>query len=206
MPPHPFATPHPLPTLLATRPPCLPPADITKVAWHEKRILGPYVFYDVNEGLAAENSSSWSNELEATLALHIVKFLLSNYSEHVTPASIGVISPYNAQAAAERSSNPGLATRLCSSLLACLSVLRPCGPLLRRALTFEPLHAKVRLIRSLIKESLGPSFDRIEVNSVDGFQGREKDVIVLSCVRSDRPPDDSSNFRPRGIGFLRDPR
>lgn len=37
----------------------------------------------------------------------------------------------------------------------------------------------------------------IEVASVDSFQGREKDFIVLSCVRSNES---------QGIGFLRDPR
>src|SRR5690606_38837492 len=40
-------------------------------------------------------------------------------------------------------------------------------------------------------------YKEVEVASVDAFQGREKDYIVLSCVRSNDH---------QGIGFLNDPR
>ena len=40
-------------------------------------------------------------------------------------------------------------------------------------------------------------YQDIEIASVDAFQGREKDIIIISCVRSNEH---------QGIGFLADPR
>ncbi|MEO2083466.1 MAG: IGHMBP2 family helicase, partial [Desulfurobacteriaceae bacterium] len=54
-----------------------------------------------------------------------------------------------------------------------------------------PYAAQVKLIKQLLLEK---EF-KVEVNSVDGFQGREKEVIIVSFVRS----NDSGE-----IGFLKD--
>lgn len=61
----------------------------------------------------------------------------------------------------------------------------------------SPYRAQVRLIRKLLKwQKFFRSLRRqISVNSVDGFQGQERDVIIISMVR------DNENGT---IGFLRD--
>eukprot|EP00897_Mesotaenium_endlicherianum_P003105 jgi/Mesen1/2822/ME000172S01972 len=64
----------------------------------------------------------------------------------------------------------------------------------------SPYNAQVRLLQDLFRAaeiSGGGSYDALEIKSVDGFQGREKEVIVLSTVRSN----------PEGrLGFVMDPR
>ncbi|TDH65682.1 hypothetical protein CCR75_000687 [Bremia lactucae] len=59
----------------------------------------------------------------------------------------------------------------------------------------SPYKEQVRVLRQEITRSKISASVSIEVNTVDGFQGREKDVIVFSCVRSSKRG---------GIGFLRD--
>lgn len=72
----------------------------------------------------------------------------------------------------------------------------------------SPYNAQVALVQSLIREKYPPDpvlaaagdgadQDVIEVGSVDGFQGREKDVIILTLVRSNDKKE---------VGFLSEKR
>jgi len=61
----------------------------------------------------------------------------------------------------------------------------------------SPYRAQVQLLRRLVKkhEYFKPFRSFISVNTIDGFQGQERDIIVISLVRSN---DEGQ------IGFLRD--
>ena len=61
----------------------------------------------------------------------------------------------------------------------------------------SPYRAQVQYLRGLIKRTpfFKPFRHLISINTVDGFQGQERDVIIISLVRS----NDDGN-----IGFLRD--
>ncbi|CAF1063351.1 unnamed protein product, partial [Didymodactylos carnosus] len=59
----------------------------------------------------------------------------------------------------------------------------------KRIAVITPYRAQVRRL----KECLSPY---IEVGTVDGFQGKEKDIVLISCVRS--------NMAQNAIGFLND--
>jgi len=63
----------------------------------------------------------------------------------------------------------------------------------------SPYKAQVRLIRDLLRESpmLSSYLDYINVNTVDGFQGQERDVIYISLTRSNAKGE---------VGFLADVR
>jgi len=61
-----------------------------------------------------------------------------------------------------------------------------------------PYAGQATLIQSRLGESASNAdANRVQVNTVDSFQGREKELIVLSCVRANREGK---------CGFLSDPR
>jgi len=61
-----------------------------------------------------------------------------------------------------------------------------------------PYSQQVAVLRRTFSQHLGPDYERlVEVNTVDSFQGREANVVILSCVRA---------AGCKGIGFLSDVR
>ncbi|KAK9909662.1 hypothetical protein WJX75_005776 [Coccomyxa subellipsoidea] len=64
----------------------------------------------------------------------------------------------------------------------------------------SPYSAQVKLLRTKFVEALGAEGRHlVDVNTIDGFQGREKDIVIFSAVRS-------SQHRKGKIGFVADER
>jgi regulator of nonsense transcripts 1 len=113
----------------------------------------PMFFYSIT-GME-EISASGTSYLNRTEAAYVEKVVTHLLRMGVTPAQIGVITPYDGQ----------------------------------KKYVSEYMRRSGALACAL--------YEAIEVASVDAFQGREKDFILVSCVRSSET---------QGIGFLSDPR
>lgn len=62
----------------------------------------------------------------------------------------------------------------------------------------SPYAQQVNLLRRTFYAAFGDGYEeRIEINTVDGFQGRESSIVIFSCVRASGS---------KGIGFLSDVR
>ncbi|XP_008781447.2 probable helicase MAGATAMA 3 isoform X2 [Phoenix dactylifera] len=60
----------------------------------------------------------------------------------------------------------------------------------------SPYRHQVKLLRERFRATFGDQSDQIvDINTVDGFQGREKDIAIFSCVRANSG---------KGIGFVSD--
>lgn len=135
-------------------------------------LLRPFMFFDLKtshdqlgtslDRSASAVSQSRSNLEEAKLCVSLVKFVLSEANLRAEKIeSIGVITPYQDQLSILRREfrSSGLISALATSSSA----------------------SNVYDLSSDQK----PHIDQydIELNTVDAFQGREKDIIVFSCVR-----------------------
>lgn len=69
----------------------------------------------------------------------------------------------------------------------------------------SPYKAQVRLLHSVLEKLCSEQgtniTDTIEVNTVDAFQGSEKDIVIFNCVRSN-----AEDMLEKSLGFLLDER
>ncbi|KAL4363787.1 hypothetical protein GQ457_04G001110 [Hibiscus cannabinus] len=60
----------------------------------------------------------------------------------------------------------------------------------------SPYRHQVKLLQEKFQETFGVESKKVvDIGTIDGFQGREKDVVIFSCVRASKD---------RGIGFVSD--
>jgi superfamily I DNA and/or RNA helicase len=71
------------------------------------------------------------------------------------------------------------------------------APIICQFSVLSPYSAQVDLLKRLLSAHTGTGTGTVEVSSIDGFQGREADVVVFVTVRSNESGE---------IGFLKDMR
>ncbi|XP_031256131.1 uncharacterized ATP-dependent helicase C29A10.10c isoform X2 [Pistacia vera] len=70
-----------------------------------------------------------------------------------------------------------------------------------------PYKCQLQLLRSRFSSAFGPSvISDMEFNTVDGFQGREVDILILSTVRAADSSSGSPGISSNSIGFVADVR
>jgi len=111
-----------------------------------------------NDAQQGHFGSSKRNPFEITLVVNLVKHLFANIrlnpSRRLSLSDIGIISPYWAQVMG-----------------------------IRHALKEHGIIVKECMDNSVVSFG-GREIDSVEVNTVDGYQGREKPIIIVSLVRT----------------------
>ena len=131
-------------------------------------LLPAVMFYDLKYSEEVLQGKSYKNDYEIDFIMSLLSALMKQYKSIFKKFSIGIISSYKAQVNAIKNRLTSYRNNNSSSGSS--------------SSTSSDTHDS-----NLI-------FPYIEVNTVDGFQGKEKDIIIFSCVRTSE----------RGIGFLND--
>ncbi|KAK4773514.1 hypothetical protein SAY87_028533 [Trapa incisa] len=134
--------------------------------FHDTKGLGPYLFYDITDGLElrGNNSATMSlcNEREADAAVELLRFFKRRYPSEFFGGRIGIITPYKRQ---------------------------------------------LSMLHSRFSAAFGSSVaSDMEFNTVDGFQGREVDILLFSTVRAVSPCMPNAGVSSSSIGFVADVR
>jgi senataxin len=167
--------------------PCAPPLD-DSFASPQTPLLRPSMFFNVAQSQDTKQSMSLLNIAEAHIVVQLVQELIREVQLHgcwqwgttaggeqvcfAETLTVGIISPYADQVAQVR------------------KLMRQAN--LPSTLRFNNRANQDRSSSSSSTVSVPFEYD---VNTVDGFQGKEKDVIIFSCVRANEAGS---------IGFLSD--
>ena len=106
--------------------------------------------------------------------VHFIDTAGASYDEEIEPNGDSRFNPMEAELAIKK-----------------VNALFECGLSPSMIAVISPYSAQVRLLREMLKEP------DLEIDSVDGFQGREKEAVIVSLVRSNREGE---------VGFLADTR
>eukprot|EP00768_Dysnectes_brevis_P005628 gnl/Dysnectes_brevis/4141_a5456_442.p1 GENE.gnl/Dysnectes_brevis/4141_a5456_442~~gnl/Dysnectes_brevis/4141_a5456_442.p1 ORF type:complete len:1882 (-),score=496.31 gnl/Dysnectes_brevis/4141_a5456_442:102-5747(-) len=151
-------------------------------------MFGPYLIIDLGATEEKRQGKSWFNPREAMFVARYVRLMLD-----VCPSlahKVGVIAGYRAQTEAIKRQLQDIARYrdpLSGEYQLGASGLGESSALLPQAL--------ISSLRSIDQTPFTAGM--VDVNTVDGFQGQEKSVVVFSTTRA---------CVSRGVGFLQDPR
>lgn len=149
----------------------------TKQPWHKSPLFPPYAFMHVRNGTEVQgNHHSWTNPVEANTALAIYERLRLDFPGVNLDYRIGIVTPYKGQV----------------------------GELKRQFRNKYGESILMKISFNTVDVRFSPFVSSFSTQRTDsrfglqGFQGQEKDIIILSCVRGGA--DD------KGVGFLADTR
>ncbi len=152
--------------------------------------------YRMHQGIMEFSSSQFYHEsLEAhpSVAGHLLRDLPGVRDEELTNQAVHYIDTSGASYDEEKEEEGSSIRNPEEAALAAKKVrdLIQCGVPPDGIAVITPYSAQVRMIRELVRE------EKVEVGSIDSFQGREKEAVIISLVRSNNEKE---------IGFLRDTR
>ncbi|KAL9269278.1 putative helicase MAGATAMA 3, partial [Drosera capensis] len=75
-----------------------------------------------------------------------------------------------------------------------------------RLAMISPYRLQVKQLRKRFQEVFGIDSEKmVDINTVDGFQGREKDVAIFTCVRANEDKGkEAKDSASKGLGFVAD--
>ena len=161
--------------------------------FHQTKGLGPYVFYDITDGreVRGKNTGAMSlcNEHEVDAAVEVLRFFKKRYKFTVW-FSLSILFHLMTY----------------KTLYQCL-LRYPTEFIGGRIGIITPYKSQLSLLRSRFLNAFGSSsIAEIEFNTVDGFQGREVDILLLSTVRAAHSSTAASEINSSTIGFVADVR